>query len=48
MNLSELSQTDQFLIFHLVSVLYWKISHTAIVVTLCGIVAAVIIALLTW
>ncbi|KTG36290.1 hypothetical protein cypCar_00043144, partial [Cyprinus carpio] len=30
-----------------VKVLYWKTSHTAIVVTLCGIVAAVIIALLT-
>ncbi|KAL1281335.1 hypothetical protein QQF64_000138, partial [Cirrhinus molitorella] len=30
-----------------VSVLYWKLSHTAIVVTLCGVIAAVIIALLT-
>ncbi|KAI2668057.1 Sialoadhesin [Labeo rohita] len=30
-----------------VKVLHWKMSHTAIVVTLCGIVTAVLIALLT-
>uniref|UniRef100_A0A9J8AXK4 B-cell receptor CD22 n=1 Tax=Cyprinus carpio carpio TaxID=630221 RepID=A0A9J8AXK4_CYPCA len=31
-----------------VKVLYWKTSYTAIVVTLCGVVVAFIIVLLTW